>query len=594
MNARFPAAAPVAVTALVAALGLLGAGCEDPSLRVSVIRAPAYADLVERVEVSVYQRDDLTCDDIAFDKLSAEELRSILKSTGAGDLDAIPRLGKKAVVARGYGRATRVDLDEERLIIAGCAEVDEIAEGTGIEIETEPVATAAIDSSPVVDGKGAVNIAVIAVDANQEGIDGKEVRWTTYAPSGGFPASGDIDEPAEPVVLRGGEGVIRPATPALIGPYAVQVRIKWSTGLPPPVNGMMDDQVMIQRTLGQSDSSFINSCAIYTRGGLPTLACLEKDSVAARFVRSYRLSGGELIQVAPEVAAPDVLGIFGAGAGVVTVKGDGSYAGILGSSATGNVCQNGCPAGAAFNLNDVLGFGGCGSSGPVLFAYYRDVLTARVTGTALLTGEKYAFNAPTESNVTLSSIGCVTDLEMGGAARIAAAVNIVPSFFDRTTDRTAIYMVGSPIPVERRRDRRLAGTGFSTSGNEARLLTTEVDPNGFIVVESVMNRPATSYRLFERRRSPAVAPPRHYVSGSFDLDDAADVAWDVFDDPETQSRAIQIILGARPGRPALLGRLPLTDAADLLTADLDGDGMSEIIGYGPNALSIQRFGALNR
>ena len=587
MNARFPVAA---FAALAASLSLVAAGCEDPSLRVSVIRAPAYAELVERVEVSVYQRDDLTCDDIAFDKLSAEELRSILKSTGAGDLDAIPRLGKKAVVARGYGRATRVDPDEERLIIAGCAEVDEITDQTRIEIETEPVATAAIDSSPVIDGKGAVNIAVIAVDANQQGIDGKEVRWSTYAPSGGFPASGDIDEPAEPVILRGGEGVIRPAKPALIGPYAVQVRIKWSTGLPPPVSGMMDDQAIIQRPLGQDGLGIINSCTIYTRGGLPTLACLSKDSLTARFVRSYRLSNGALTEVAPEVSTPDVIGIYGVGAGILAVKGDGTYAGILGSNASGNVCQNGCPGGAAFNLTDVLAFEGCGPAGPALLAHYRDVITLRVTGTSLLTGEKFAFSAPTDGAVTLGSIGCVTDLEMGGAARVAATLNtgLAPN------GRSYIYVVGTAAPIERQRERRLSGSGFSTSGKEARLLTTEVDPNGFIVVESVLNRPALFYRLFERRRSPAVAPPRHYVSGAFDLDNEADVAWDVLDDPETLTAAVQIILAARPGRPALLGRLPLADTTDLLAADLDGDGMSEIIGYGANSVSVQRFGALNR
>ena len=41
-------------------------------------------------------------------------------------------------------------------------------------------------------------------------------------------------------------------------------------------------------------------------------------------------------------------------------------------------------------------------------------------------------------------------------------------------------------------------------------------------------------------------------------------------------------------------RLPLADATDLLTADLDGDGMSEIIGYGLSSISVQRFGALTR
>lgn len=575
MNARFL----VVLVALVA-------GCEDPSLRVSVIRAPAYTELVERIEVSVYQRDDLTCDDIAFDKLSADEQRAILRSTGDGSLDDIPRLGRKAVVARGYGR-TRIDPDAERLIIAGCAEVDEITDQTRIEIETEPVATVAIDSTPVMQGKGAVNIAVIAVDANQEGIDGKEVRWIVYGPAGSFPSTGDISEPTDPVVLTGGEAVISPATPALIGPYAVQIRVKWSDGLPPPVSAMMDDQLVLQRTLGQSDTAFINSCTIYTRNNLPTLACLEKDSVAARFVRSYRLMNGALAQVAPEVAAPDVVGIFGVGAGLVTVRTDGGYAGILGSSASGNICQNGCPGGAAFELHDVLGFEGCGA-GPVLFSHYRDVFTLRATGISLLSGEKYAFTPPSEL-IQPNAIGCVTDLETSGAPRVAATAIIGNAIFDRSNDHSLVYLVGVPAPLDRTRDRRLGGTGFSTSGREQRLLTTEVDPNGFIVVESVMNRPAAIYRLFERRRSPAVTPPRHYASGSFDLDGELDTTWDAL-----EGSAVQLLLAARPGRPTLLGRLPLPDTTDLLTADLDADGISEIIGYGVNTLSVKRMGAITR
>ena len=565
--------------ALVALAPLLASGCEEPSLRVTVERPAAYASLVERVELSVYERSGLTCDDIAYDKLSAEELRAILRSTGTDDLDAIPRLGHKAIVARGYGRA-RGGQAQDQLVIAGCTEVDEIGEGERIEIVTEPVATAAIDSSLLLIGKGAVEIAVIAIDANLEGIDGKEVRWTTYGPSGSFPASGDIDEPAEPAVLRGGEGAIRPAPPPMVGPYAVQVRIKWSTGLPPPVAAMMVEQPQ-QKSLGQLDLTFVNSCTIYTRGGLPTLACLEKDSLTARFVRSYRLVGGVLTQTALPVSAPNAIGVFGVGEGVIALALDGSYTGILGSSAAGTACEGSCTGSL---IIDAIGYAGCGAGAPGLFAHTRDAgTTARLVATSINSGEKAVFTiADATSTLTLGSVGCVTDLESGGAARLAATVS--------TNNRSLIYLPGLLAPIDRPRDRRQAGSGFTTSGSEARLLTTEIDPTGYIVVESVLNRPLLTYRLFERRRSPAVAAPRHYVSGQFDLDGEADIAWDVADDPD--NRAVQMLLAARPGRPALLGRMPLGDTADLLTADLDGDSISELIGYSASSVSIQRLGAL--
>jgi hypothetical protein len=556
-------------------------GCDDPSLRVVVERPAAYAKLVERVEISVYERADLTCDDIAFDKLSADELRASLRSSGTDDLDAIPRLGHKAVVARGYGRAGKPE-PEDRLILAGCTEIDEIGDGERVTIATEPVATAAIDSAPMAVGKGAIEVAVVAVDANLEGIDGKEVRWSTYGPSGSFPASGDIDEPSTSTILRGGEGQVRPTPPGLIGPYAVQMRIKWSDGLPPPINATMAE-LPTQRSLGLPDPAFLNACTIYTRDNLPALACLEKDSLASRFVRSYRLIGGVLTQVAAPVSMPSAIGVYGAGAGVIVVNSDGSIAGILGASVSGTVCQGSC---AGVTIVDVLGFQSCGAAGTAgLFAYTREGLSPRLVATVASTGEKYAFpNPPFDPTMTLGSVGCVTDLEIGGAPRIAATVN--------TSMRSAIYLVGVPAPVERIRNGRQAGSGFTVSGKEQRLLTTEGDPTGLVVVESVLNKPANTYRLFERRRSPAVAAARHYISGNFDLDDEADLAWDVLDDAEAQTRVIQMLLAARPGRPALVGRLPLADTADLLTADLDGDGISELIGYSGNSVSIQRLGTL--
>lgn len=586
MIARF---VPRALAGALAGIAIASssAGCEDPSLRVVVERPTAYAGLVDRVEISVYERPGLTCDDIAYDKLSADELRAILRSSGSGDLGDIPRLGHKAVVARGYGRSGRGD-DGERLVIAGCTEVDEISDpGERIVVSTEPVATAAIDSSEIVGGKGAVEIAVVGVDVNQKGIDGKEVRWTTYGPSGSFPTTGDISEPATPALLRGGEGMIRPAAPDMAGPYAVQVRIKWATGLPPPVSAMMANPEPTPRSLGAPEPTIVNACTIYARNGQPTLACLDRS--AGRVIRSFRMTGGALVETAPPVSAVTAVGIYGIGAGVIAVNLDGSYTGAIGSTASGNVCQGGC---SGISLVDVMGFEGCSGGAGGLLAHYRDIGVPpnHLVATFLATGEKRVFTtpavSPTDPVLALSAVGCVSDLETSGAPQVTATVN--------TNNRSLIYMLSSPLPIERARDRRQAGSGFSTSGKEARLLTTELDPTGFIVVESVLNKPLAVYRLFERRRSPAVSPPRHYVSGRFDLDDEADVAWDVIDDIDNQTRAIQLLLAARPGRPTLLGRLKLADTSDLLTADLDGDGLSELVGYTANSVSVQRLGVLNR
>ncbi|MBK7538239.1 MAG: hypothetical protein IPI49_23320 [Myxococcales bacterium] len=51
-----------------------------------------------------------------------------------------------------------------------------------------------------------------------------------------------------------------------------------------------------------------------------------------------------------------------------------------------------------------------------------------------------------------------------------------------------------------------------------------------------------------------------------------------------------MLLGARP-TPASQAASPIPDNDDL-AADLDGDGVAEIIGYSNNSVSVQRLGSL--
>lgn len=584
-----------ALTALAALAGLVG--CEDPSLQVVVVKADGYAELVSRVEVTVYQRDGLSCDDIAFDKLSSDELRAIERASGTGSFQSIPRLGRKAIVARGYGK-TGADPASERWILAGCAELDDIAEqAERIEIKTEPVASAAIDARPRLAGKGALDITVVAVDVNQQGINGKQVRWTSYGAAGAFPASGDIDEPSDAMLLKDGELVLQPAAPALAGPYAIQVRVKWSSSLPPPVNGMMANPISLARRLrpiGDVDPRFINACTIYSRAGLPTLACLEKVSASERFIRSYRVQGEILLPAAPPVAAPNAIGLFGLGESVIAINGNGSYAGVINSSLSGQICQAACPA--AIEITDVLAFTGCKSDEPSLVALYRDGPTYRLVATLLSSGSKPVAADLLDLAPTLGALGCVTDL--GSTAGPQAVVTLNSTNSVSGAEQNTVLVLANGSQISRVREPALLGSGFASAGKEARLLTTEIDPTGFSVVESVLNRVRNAYRLFERRRSPALAPPQHYVSGRFDLDGESDLAWDLPEDNANldggRLRRVQLLLAARPGRPPLSGRLVLGANADLLAADLDSDGIDDLIGYDSESVAIQRLGQLGR
>lgn len=567
--------------ALAASAAALVAACDDPSLRI-VVEHPAGAAeltaLVDRVEIAVYEREGLTCDDIAFRKVTDEELAAMLRSKGESALTQIPRLGRKAVVARAWGT---VDTRSERLLLAGCTEVDDISADERVVIATEPVATAALDSS-LIATNGAVEIAVVAVDARGRGLDGKLMTWTTYGPA---PKSGsDVLEPPAPVALQQGERVFRPMVPTMVGPYAVQVQVKWATASPPLVTSALTNPA-ITRVLSPT-STFLNACAIYLRQGQPTLACLEEGP--PRTVRSYRLIGNQLVALGlPQAPAPDAVAVLGVGNDALLVNSNGTYASAFGGGLAGSICNGTCAPGVT--VLDVLGFPGCSSSGaaaPGLFAYYREGALPKLTGTALSDGRKVAFVAPTEP-ISLGAIGCVTDLAINGATQIAASVN--------TNTTSLLYLFAADRPINRPRERRLAGTGFAPSGSdqrEARVLTTEIDATGFVVVESVLARPGVSYRLVERRRSAAVTPPVHYVSGLFDADGEVDLAWDVRDELGTPLGSVQVLLGARPGRPALSGRVQLDAATDLLAADLDGDGLAELIGYSNTTVSVQRMGLL--
>ncbi|MBK7538240.1 MAG: hypothetical protein IPI49_23325 [Myxococcales bacterium] len=74
------------------------------------------------------------------------------------------------------------------------------------------------------------------------------------------------------------------------------------------------------------------------------MACLEKDSPTARFVRSYRLGATQPpVAVLPPASVPNAVGVFGVGPGVVVANADGTYQGVFGIP-SGTVCQDQCAA----------------------------------------------------------------------------------------------------------------------------------------------------------------------------------------------------------------------------------------------------------
>src|SRR5262245_10019956 len=100
MNDTFRVMRLVAVAAVAA--------CAMPSLQITV-EHPAGIDIAKTV-VSVYESDVLHCDDVAFTRLSSDELDPLLVAeethnkdgTTTGDLSGISRTDHKVIVARGY------------------------------------------------------------------------------------------------------------------------------------------------------------------------------------------------------------------------------------------------------------------------------------------------------------------------------------------------------------------------------------------------------------------------------------------------------------------------------------------------------------
>jgi hypothetical protein len=568
---------------------------DDISLRVAVDHPTGVT--VALTTVTVYESATLTCIDVAFARVGANELDAVkvteqsVASDGevTGALTGISRVDHKVIVARGFS-------DTGAWITAGCAEHDIVEETTDIVIDTMATVTA----STVFDSEdGDPFLAVLATtDATGKPVADRRLAWTAYGPAGSVPmtstnlaVSDGIWEPTKATCTgASGAAKLHPPPPSVVGGYAVQLRAEWGIDLPAlysRFNASFADKLITPPNQSKK------YCAIRKQGTTARVVCL--DGAAARdfevttaagtvsFVqRDMTAIGAEALAV---VAVPS-----GADRDVYLMSTRGFLFPMFGAPMPDNSAPP-CGDGSC-QVDDVIAVPPCGTTPGKLIVHIKATgpgqlkqMNARGGGTQDLPTPGLAATAIAQ----LDNAGCVTRADPNGGAPTLRQVityhlgtrNALNEFVAVTT--RAVYNCSATMCMG---NDLFPGAGVAfTTGNESRLIATLVDATGVVITELVM-APDTQMRdLFvERSRSPAAGIPDRIVVGQYDTDGALDVAWNI---SARRGATFEVAYARKVGAQrleALSGVQPIAVSA-VDNADLTGDGYDDVMIIGDIAMT---------
>ncbi|MEO8551140.1 MAG: hypothetical protein ABI678_14245, partial [Kofleriaceae bacterium] len=134
---------------------------------------------------------------------------------------------------------------------------------------------------------------------------------------------------------------------------------------------------------------------------------------------------------------------------------------------------------------------------------------------------------------------------------------------------------------------RGAATGF-TGGTEPRAVFTSIDASGVVLVQVVFSANGNS---IERSRMAAASLPDRMVAAQVDTDTGTDLFWDIAN--RLTGTSFEIGYARKVGDVNLeaLSRPIDIDVGDLIAADLDGDGLDDIVIVTTSGVSIVPMGA---
>lgn len=613
MFAMWRAAVPIAIAALAAL-----AGCDDPSLRVEVLPPVPAFDEVGAISttVTVYQSSTIDCFAIEIGKADPEQL-AIAKvasaNVEAGEiLVGVSRVEPKLFVAEAYDVPTDPAMEPRRLY-AGCEARGEITGDEVVEIQTYAVATTTVSGDALDRPFSRRRIEVAAADAQGRPIDGRHVEWTSFGITGAFGAEGSaISKPT--LCTDTGIARVEPLDPDIPGPVAAQIRVSWAESTPAPLSGFITDVTnQVSLSVPGADSTRWPPACVARHAGTPVrdhVYCLGKP-LSASDARPVL----ELTETGDTIGAQAVGVAVNANHLVATTDGSGDddlYAiervagrvrwhGLAGTADGGNYdpCDfvtGACAVGAvrrvvvvpACNPGDT-GFAITSFSlaGKPDFPVYTDLHGIPLP-------MQPPFDVDSSVSVDLLAGGCVSEATTPPAIHQAFALRVTPMSGTMTPFNQLIAACDDQPCTARWSG--LGAVGFST-GATPRLLSSDLDITGNVIVESeIVPTDPGELLLVERGRTAAAAQARSIVSGDIDGDSRVDLAWSQFllDEVGATENRIQLAVDRAglpfPGRLAGISPSLPGDQALILFADLDANGVPDLVSYSDTEAAVYRFG----
>lgn len=580
----------------IALVALVGACSSDPSLAVSVTH-PAGLD-VAKTTVTVYESDQLHCTDIEFDKLDAAALAALASDEVdlPGDLSGISRTHHKVIVARGY------DVSGDLLSI-GCADKDEVIGADAVAITT----AIAVMVSVRTPGDANLEVAVTLTDRSGASIaDARPISWTAYGPAGsmganasnlGFVSDG-VWEPTLPTCTANGVAMLHPNPPSSVGGYAIQIRAAWAVDQPQPYTQLATNAFGLTM-LGITPSTEARRwCAIRVKGALHRLVCVDNNHMAYDYAitvangRASAMSMGSQPTLPPLGGGNKTVALIAVPTGddreVYAISDRGFFVPLFGATASASPTT-----GIDGGLSDAVVAPPCGSvPGRVLLAG----VGGNVHQTDLRGGSDMTFGAPIGASATtqirLDNAGCITKLATSGAPSLTQFATLhTQGLLNNVFGPTGTFLIDCNGPVCNGTTAtaltRGAATGF-TGGTEPRAVFTSVDASGVVLVQVVLS---PTNNLVERSRMPAAALPDRLVVGQFDTDTGSDLFWDIVNRASGTNFELGYARKVGDTNLAALSRPIDTDVGDLLSGDLDGDALDDLVIVTTGGISIVPMGA---
>lgn len=589
--------------AVVAPATLIAACSSDPTLAVTVTHPSPVT--VATTEVTVYESDSLKCTDLEFARVDPAGLEALsaddvmLDGTARGALSGISRTGHKVIVARGFDAAMA-------LVTIGCAEKDEVIGADTVTIST--FVAAAVSIHPPAD-PAMLDVAITLTDASGASLpDMRPVTWTVYGPAGSMAAnpanvtkiSDGIWEPTLPSCTGNGVTKLRPNPPSSLGGYAVQIRAAWAIEEPQPYSSLAAT-AFANTALPFTPAATRRFCTIRQKGPVHRLVCIDNANVAHDLAITVDATGKAIAtDMGTQSALPALAGAQTAIA-VIAEPGTGTDREVYAVTDRGvlvplfnatNVADQTlvCPA-----CNDAIVVPPCGATpGKVLLSGASN----RVRQLDLHGGNLQTFDVPGVTAVRLDNAGCVTQLEAVGApalvqlASLHAGTQLAATFVPAATllatcaGGAACRLLDQPLV-------RGAGVGF-TADQEPRIVVANVDATGVVLTQLVIapagGSTGTIGTTIERSRVAAASLPDRLVAAQVDTDTGTDLFWDIA--TRSSGTSFQVAYARKVGAVNLeaLSTPQDVDVDDLVTGDLDGNGLDDIVVLSATGVAIVPMG----